>query len=236
MTHSEIWNSHLDYMKNKLTDFVPVLPQHSDFYAVIVEPRIDEKLETIIKTVMFYLSDSKEKWGLQIFHGTENEGFINEFTKNWKNIKLSNLGVDNLSKQEYNNLLMNSMFWEKVYGDKVLIFQNDSILLRNGIDDFLKYDYVGAPWIKSKEGSFVGNGGLSIRNKHKMIEICQINNNQSDIPLEDIFFVKNLKGQGVADLETAYNFSMEDIFSPNPLGVHNPIKIDPDLLSKVLLF
>ena len=88
----------------------------------------------------------------------------------------------------------------------------------------------------SKEGYFVGNGGLSLRNKDKMIEICTLNDDKSNIPLEDIFFVKNLKGEGVADIETAYNFSMEDIFSEHAMGLHNPIKIDPNLLEKVLLF
>lgn len=236
MTYLEIWNKHLENMKKKLVDYVPSLPVDSDYFAVIVEPRIDENIETIIKTVMYYLEDSHKKWGLQIFHGTKNVEQILSITKNWNNVSLINLGKDNLTKREYNDMMMTTDFWNKVKGKKILSFQNDSILLKGGIDQFLKYDYIGAPWVKPKEGYFVGNGGLSLRNKDKMIEICKLNNDKSNIPLEDIFFVKNLKGEGVADIETAYNFSMEDIFSEHAMGLHNPIKIDPNLLEKMLLF
>ena len=236
MTYLEIWNKHLENMKKKLVDYVPSLPVDSDYFAVIVEPRIDENIETIMKTVMYHLEDSSKKWGLQIFHGTKNIEQILNITKNWDNVSLTNLGTDNLTKREYNDMMMTTDFWDKVKGKKILSFQNDSILLKGGIDKFLKYDYIGAPWIKPKEGYFVGNGGLSLRNKDKMIEICTLNDDKSNIPLEDIFFVKNLKGEGVADIETAYNFSMEDIFSEHAMGLHNPIKIDPNLLEKVLLF
>jgi hypothetical protein len=236
MTYLEIWNKHLENMKKKLVDYKPSLPIDSDYFAVIVEPRVDENIETIIKTVMYHLEDSSKKWGLQIFHGTKNIEQILNITKNWNNVSLVNLGTDNLTKREYNNMMMTTDFWNKVNGKKILSFQNDSILLKGGIDQFLKYDYIGAPWVKSKEGYFVGNGGLSLRNKDKMIEICTLNDDKSNIPQEDIFFVKNLKGEGVADIETAYNFSMEDIFSEHAMGLHNPIKIDPNLLKKVLLF
>ena len=92
MTYLEIWNKHLENMKKKLVDYTPSLPIDSDYFAVIVEPRVDENIETIIKTVMYYLEDSSKKWGLQIFHGTKNieqiliaknsisaERFFNEF-------------------------------------------------------------------------------------------------------------------------------------------------------------
>jgi hypothetical protein len=53
--------------------------------------------------------------------------------------------------------------------------------------------------------------------------------------LEDIYFMKYMEGNGVVDIETAMKFSMEDVFSPNPLGVHNPIRhIGPEQLKKVL--
>ena len=115
-----------------------------------------------------------------------------------------------------------------------MIFQTDSLLLREGVDEFLKYDYIGAPWRKTKEGQLVGNGGLSLRTTKKMIEICEKYTPTEQI-WEDIFFIKHLKGEGVADYETAKNFSMEDVYSVNPFGVHNPIRhIDSELLRSVL--
>jgi hypothetical protein len=119
-----------------------------------------------------------------------------------------------------------------VEGEKILMFQMDSLLLRYGIDGFLKYDYIGAPWTKPKEGSFIGNGGLSIRTKQKMIDI--VKNNNTYLPeWEDIYFVKHLK-DNLPTIDVAMRFSVEDIFYPKPIGLHNPIKIPPHLLDLIL--
>jgi hypothetical protein len=159
---------------------------------------------------------------------------VKNITKEWKNVYYENLGVGNVTKEEYNDLLMTPDFWKKIKGEKVLIFQTDSVLLRSGIDEFIKYDYVGAPWRKPKEGKLVGNGGLSLRSVTKMIEICYKHKETEHI-WEDIYFIKHLNGYGVPDVETAKRFSMEDVYSPDPLGVHNPIRhIEPTLLKEVL--
>lgn len=60
----------------------------------------------------------------------------------------------------------------------VLVIQTDGILFRGGIEKFLQYDYVGAPWPKDKMTVSklpypkfgVGNGGLSLRSKR----ICRL--------------------------------------------------------------
>lgn len=59
----------------------------------------------------------------------------------------------------------------------VLIYQDDGFALNpdNWTDEFLNYDYIGAPWPKyfpwSKDGTDVGNGGFSLRSR-KLIEFC----------------------------------------------------------------
>ena len=85
------------------------------------------------------------------------------------------MGIRNLSNIEHSEYMETSGFWKNVKGEKALIFQTDSLLLRSGIDEFLSYDYVGAPWRKPKENQLVGNGGLSLRTVSKMIEICENN-------------------------------------------------------------
>jgi hypothetical protein len=50
----------------------------------------------------------------------------------------------------------------------VLIVQNDGFILNGNKwnNDFLKYDYIGAPWMQTKViGQKVGNGGFSLRSK-----------------------------------------------------------------------
>lgn len=231
-----IWDEYLNYVEEELLGYIPIIARDSGYTAVIIEPREHEDLLLSIRSTMFYLNetDSKIKWGLQIFHGNKNEDLIKRMTRTWKNVECVNMGIDNFTNIEHSEYMETADFWRKVKGNKVLIFQTDSLLLRSGIDEFLEYDYIGAPWRKPKEGQMVGNGGLSLRTKDVMIKICEENPVTEQI-WEDIYFMKHMKGVGVADVETAKKFSMEDVYSPNPLGVHNPIRhIEPNLLEKVL--
>ena len=61
--------------------------------------------------------------------------------------------------------------------DYAITVQHDGFAVNNGywLDDYLKYDYIGAPWIN--KGGFqyrVGNGGFSLRSK-KLIQACADN-------------------------------------------------------------
>ena len=233
--NQKLFKEHLNLIKSKLIDYTPILPACTDYYAVLVEFRDLPETITIVKEHMYFLNETNSpiKWGLQIFHCEHNEKQIKESLKDIKNIDFINLQPKNITnRKEHTEILKTVDFWEKVRGEKILMFQTDSLLLRSGVDEFLKYDYIGAPWSKPKEGQIVGNGGLSLRTKQKMIEIC-IKHKDYDETLEDIYFNKHLNGVGVADIETAKKFSMEDIYSPNPLGIHNPIKIETKLLKNV---
>jgi hypothetical protein len=231
-----VWEQYVIEEHLKYVNYTPSIPKETDFYAVIIEPRNHPDLLTVIKSTMFHLNETNSpiKWGLQIFHGNQNETQVQNICSLLNNVTCVNMGVDNLTNIEHSEYMESVDFWRKVKGNKALIFQTDSLLLRNGIDEFLEYDYVGAPWRKPKENQWVGNGGLSLRTVSKMVEICE-NNPVTEQIWEDIYFMKHMKGVGVADIETAMRFSMEDVFSPNPLGVHNPIRhITPEQLKKVL--
>ena len=233
---SKIWKQFLleEYIKH--VGYIPQIPFETEYYAVIIEPRNHSDLLTVIKSTMFHLNETNSpiKWGLQIFHGNNNETMVKNIQQSLGNVVLTNMNVDNLTNIEHSEYMETTGFWRKVKGKKALIFQTDSLLLRSGIDEFLKYDYVGAPWRKPKENQWVGNGGLSLRTVDRMIEICE-NNPVNEQIWEDIYFVKHMKGNRVASVETAMKFSMEDVFSPNPLGVHNPIRhIGPEQLKMVL--
>ena len=232
----KIWEQFLLEEQVKYVGYTPPIPKETDYYAVIIEPRNHPDLLTVIKSTMFRLNenDSSIKWGLQIFHGNQNEDMVKNIQLSLGNVITTNMNVDNLTNIEHSEYMESVDFWGKVKGKKALIFQTDSLLLRGGIDEFLGYDYVGSPWRKPKENQWVGNGGLSMRTVSKMIEICE-NNPVTEQIWEDIYFMKHMKGVGVADIETAMRFGMEDVFSPNPLGVHNPIRhITPEQLKKVL--
>lgn len=67
---------------------------------------------------------------------------------------------------------------EHVNTEHALYVQWDGIANRKDLwtDDFLKYDYIGAPWPWKPEGQNVGNGGFSLRSK-RLLEICATDSN-----------------------------------------------------------
>ena len=135
----------------------------------------------------------------------------------------------------YNELLKSPSFWSRlVKYDRVLMAQDDGFLLRPGMEDeFLKYDYVGAPWSKSMpfngymEGwglapNYVGNGGLSLRNPAAMLEICakhavarkSLHFDSLQPEPEDVFFSRmclKKNAAGVPSYELAQRFSSEEL-------------------------
>ena len=99
----------------------------------------------------------------------------------------------------------------------------------------MQYDYVGAPW---KEINTVGNGGLSLRRKSKMLEIldkCEYKNNIN----EDIYFSFACDGVTLnkPEYETSKQFSVETIYNDKSFGVHKPwLYNSPQDLDKIMKF
>jgi hypothetical protein len=115
-----------------------------------------------------------------------------------------------------------------------LIYQEDSIIFNNNINNFMSFDFIGAPFQESHNHTN-GSRGLSLRTKRIMLEIISkisieetvferftIDSNTS-FPPEDIYFSKNMKDLKigtVADLNSAFLFSSESVNNPNNLGCH----------------
>lgn len=154
------------------------------YTAIIVEPRKHKALEFVINNVCECLSD---EWKIILFHGKSNDEYAIEISDRlnilFKNrISLVNLYVDNLNQDTYSKLLANkNTIYDHIHTDIFLVFQTDSIILKENahmINDFLEYDYVGSPWLlcnfePTKRCEFIGNGGFSLRNKKKMLEIIE---------------------------------------------------------------
>lgn len=69
--------------------------------------------------------------------------------------------------------LMLKWTWPLVDTDHAVFVQWDGIATRPDLwtDDFLKYDYIGAPWPWQPEGVNIGNGGFSLRSR-RLLEAC----------------------------------------------------------------
>jgi hypothetical protein len=176
-----------------------------------------------------------------IFHGTENEQWLremidSEFISDKDRIQLNNLNVSNLSWKEYNKLCSTSEFIEKIPTEQFLIFQVDTMIChseKNLIYDFLKYDYVGAPWLKTPgsnnrlDGN-VGNGGLSLRRKSKMLEIIEKLQYPDGMAEDEYFCIYNkVIPLNRPTYEEAQLFSMETVYSPRCFGLHKPWLHEP---------
>jgi hypothetical protein len=203
----------------------------SKYTAVIIEPRKHKALEFVLTNFTNMLDN---RWNFIIFHGNDNIDYINDIinTKlsNQSNrIKLINLNVNNLSIHDYNTLLYNPQFYSNIPTEIFLIFQTDTMIcstFKNNIYKFIDndYDYVGAPY----PNKTVGNGGLSLRKKSKMLEIinkCSDRKQFSDNQLhnEDAFFSNvcadrvNIK---LPSFEDAQKFAIETVYSNESFGIH----------------
>lgn len=195
--------------------------ENCEKYLVIVEPRQHENFNFVCRTMLRF---TNFEWGLHVFHGTKNENFVKLELMDIDNVKYTNINVDNLTIEDYNHLMTSPWFYEQIQSNKFLIFQTDSCLLKEGIDDYVEYDYVGAPWPHRRNK--VGNGGLSIRDKNKCIEVCKKYNrlvNQN----EDVFFSTYLPSINakIPDFQKACSFSCELIpTTVLPIGVHKFIQ------------
>jgi len=120
---------------------------------------------------------------------------------------------------EYNRLLCSKRLWRNLPAEKVLIFQSDAMLLKQGIEAFLDYDFIGAPLYHIPFPAM--NGGLSLRDTKAMLRV--INHISYDGSVnEDIFFTQGLQQLNgkLPDIETAKKFSVETIWGLGSLGYH----------------
>jgi hypothetical protein len=109
--------------------------------------------------------------------------------------------------------------------EHLLVFQPDSIFCANApttLNDFLEYDWIGAPW--SKTAKYGGNGGLSLRKVSKIIEVLKKEHRKiGDGALEDLWIsdrLRRLEGAKMANATISKTFSVESVWDDAPLGYH----------------
>jgi Protein of unknown function (DUF5672) len=193
------------------------------YTAIIIEPRKHRALSYVLNNILTNLSND---WNVVVCHGTQNAEFVNNIISSdlstYRNrITLRNLGVDNLDLIGYNKLLTTKSFYDYIPTEMFLVFQTDSIIISRYahlINSFLRYDYVGAPWIRNKQ---VGNGGFSLRRKSKMLEIIEkvpYSNGKN----EDEYFSLSPIPMYKPTFDEAKLFSVETVFNEVSFGCHKP--------------
>ena len=200
----------------------------SEYTAIIVEPRQHPALFFVLNN---FLDNLDLRWNIIVYCGNKNVDWLKELLKTIKEadrISIIKLDVDNLHPYDYSALMVRPDFIRQIPTEVFLVFQTDTMissLYKDYIYKFIKYDYVGAPWHNGRKYGWhnwsVGNGGLSLRRKSKMLEIAL----KAKYPApygEDMFFSFAM---GVVDVykpsfEEAREFSIETVYSPRAFGVH----------------
>ncbi len=176
--------------------------------AVITETR---PMATIQQTIEDHLSMLPDDYELVVFCSKNNIRYFNAFDCRKYIVNVNTL-------HDYNKLMTSEFYWSKLLAfDHVLIFQTDSKILREGIEEFYDYDMVGAPWLFQDKG---GNGGLSLRTPKVMMNILKATPYNGN-PFEDVFYANNMQGFGnLAPRNECKKFSCETIFELGTFGFH----------------
>lgn len=210
------------------------------YTAIIVEPRKHKALSLVLQNALECLSND---WSIVLFHGLQNKGFCESIIaeiSGTNRIQLIQLQVDNLDQKTYSELFATrSILYDNIHTDYFLVFQTDSFFFKEHmhlLDSFLekRYDYVGSPWLicnypPTRDRGFVGNGGLSLRNTAKMLEIIDKHDwnlvKMSAFEwLEDLYFTAPYSDVSLhkPSHEDAKLFSVDEVFSAISVGCHKP--------------
>jgi hypothetical protein len=209
------------------------IPEKSHKHCVIVEHRSHERLIIVIKNFMYLLQ--KKGWGLTIFHSKSNAEFIMNGLAGWPNVQYILLDTNPIFLGDHSSVLSKPDIWRLLLQDgciHALVFNVDTVLLKDNVDDFLEYDYIGAPQdVKWSRFLTVFNGGLSIRDVRQAVMITQHSPRIVQTPVgqrhlftDDIFFSFHF-AKGAApppSLEIASKFAIESVFHDDPCGIYRP--------------
>lgn len=218
---------------------IPKLHLQLNKEAVLIEYRILPHMEVLLRNMIYNLGDS---WSYSIVCGNNNFSYVKQMCDTMSNnIKIIQTNFDNLTQNEYNNMLLTTDFWDLFYGEKILIYQEDTCIFRKDIDSYLEFDYVGGAFaLDCVIPINVGNGGFSLRTKSIMKKIidnmppknffsnCNFSKHFKNVAKLDLFpednyfpqVMQNLNIGKIAPYEVCKRFSSEQIFTENSLGMH----------------
>jgi len=148
--------------------------------------------------------------------GNNNYDMINSWNLPINIIKKN---VDDMKRGEYSLMLTNSIFWEELEGEYILITRKESLILNNNITDFYGYDYIGTPWLKPSRTNqlFQGDGSFSLRKRETMIKITKkYNIKNMPIHLKPLKFMKEEdKGICIEDVYFSQYLIKEQVNQPS---------------------
>ena len=189
---------------------------------LILDTRLSLSLILVIKNAL----DKMPNFNLMLISTKETIDFIERiFGKIPNKIEINK---SKINLQEYSKILLDINVWKKIKEDKVLIFQSDTIILRNISDtEFPKLSMLGPVCVNlTDEQKFMINGGFSLRDKKLMMELCTNKIINSDI--EDLFYTEQIRQhypELMPSIQECNNFAIESIGNKlTAKGIHGTDK------------
>jgi hypothetical protein len=205
------------------------IPNNNKLAVCLIEFRQHKWMKQVLYNMAHVYGGSDVS--LYIVHGIDNEQYIKDFIKDWKNVNFIKYPYENITREFYAEMCCDADFYKNFKTEFMLKFECDT-LIRKPIDEhFFQYSYVGAPWTgypndypdnpHIKVGNkLVGNGGFSLRNVKRMIEVCEKCPKLNKKLGEDVHLTNCLLEYELPSKEIAKKFSVEWIYYDNPCGLH----------------
>ncbi|KAL8764073.1 MAG: hypothetical protein Q9184_000284 [Pyrenodesmia sp. 2 TL-2023] len=214
--------------------------------AAIIETR---PLANLIPLISVFASVLGPDWTFRIVHGMDNIELLSKSPLIQRLINSSHLKLIQLPQEVnlttftgVNHFYTNPWLWINLApAEKVLIFQADAMLCANSlrtVDEFVEYDFIGAPL--NVTGGLSYNGGLSLRNRGMMLRISSSATHPIGGQFEDQWFVEKMRelprkpsgepSANLPDFQVAKQFSTETIWEERPFGVHQITRWHPEKL------
>ncbi|KAL8832620.1 MAG: hypothetical protein Q9170_004820 [Blastenia crenularia] len=226
-----------EHLPGKSSDHGPLQPLKT---AVIIEGRESANL---VPLILHFSTVLGPEWPIRVFHTAGNR---ESFAASPAFQRQTSSGHIILQQLPSNFTLTDHLSISKFFADPwiyhqlapakhILFFQTDSILCANSphmVEDFLQYDFIGAP-IDRAYGTGM-NGGLSLRNRERMLEVLDhfnyTGNPDDESKFEDQWFIHKMEklptgphsepGANLPTPEVAARFSVESIWHDQPFGLH----------------
>lgn len=178
---------------------VPQSPFNTSKLALLVENRPNPILAPLM---LHYMAVVPPDWRFRFMGSLDSVASINSSVAIRQAVASGKLDLTYIpanmsteSQEMISRFLTNLWLYETVLqpAEWLLVFQTDSILCANSqqsLNDWLDYDWVGAPW--SHEARFGGNGGLSLRRVSAMIDVLRNQEREDNTEPEDVWLTERL--------------------------------------------
>ncbi|ROW14454.1 hypothetical protein VPNG_03880 [Cytospora leucostoma] len=203
----------LEYASGQRTPF------NESKVALLIENRANPILAPLM---LHFMSVVPPDWRFRFMGSVESVEHINKSVAIREQVKVGKLDLTYIpsnmsvsSQEEISRFLTNQWMYETVLApaEWLLIFQTDSIVCANSqrsLNDFLNYDWIGAPW--NPGSRFGGNGGLSLRRVSAILDVLRSQARADFSEAEDVWLTERLghrPGARMANATVSLTFSGE---------------------------